>query len=143
MNTKVLAFVLAAGTALTFTAGAQAADRSDAGLFCGSIGLSAGNQIACTKQLQGASNENDRRAVQATWVARSGMVNGTNNINARVPAGSVLPHSTTHYQSAVRFVPNRIVADINRAKNSVRASSELTTQAVAAERSYRTTDFAN
>ncbi len=143
MNTKVLAFILAAGTALTLTTGAQAADRSDAALFCGSIGLSAGSQIACTKQVQSASNDHDRSAVQATWVARSGMVNGNNTVNARVPAGSVLPNSKTHYQSTVRFVPNRVVADINRAKNNVRASSELTTQAVAAERSYITRDFAN
>lgn len=129
MNTKVLAFILAAGTAITLSAGAQANDRDDSAIFCASIGLSKANQATCTKQLAGATRDADREALQTKWVARSGMVAGSD-----------------YYRAKVGFVPNRVTAEINRAVTAALTKPEWQTQVAATEKSHlsdTTVEYAN
>lgn len=107
MNTKVLAFVLAAGTAMALSTGAQANDRTDGRIFCASIGLSQANQATCTKQLVNATNDSVRQSIQVKWVARSGLVAGPE-----------------YRASRDGFTPNRVHAQINRALNAALTAPE-------------------
>ncbi len=115
-----LAFVLAAGMAIAAPAGAQAKDRSDNDIFCAAIGLSEANQIACSKQLAGATSVDDRRSVQVTWVARSATIVGASHLDTPPLGNNPLDGKpATIYYSKVGYVPNRVVADIDRAMNTV------------------------
>src|SRR4051812_759243 len=104
MNTKVLAFILAAGTAITLSAGAQASDRSNSAIFCTAIGLSAANQVACTKQLESATSVDARNAVQVKWVARSEIMEDADHFTTPQLATKTPLMPTT----SPNFVPNRV-----------------------------------
>jgi len=128
MNTKALAIVVAIGTAMALPVDAQAKSRSDNKIFCAAIGLSLENQVACTKQLTTASDTQHRKSMQTTWVARGAMMERPSNFNEPPSASATrLPRSTTHYQSRVAFVPNRVAADIKRAVNRIMTDPEWTT----------------
>jgi len=116
MNIKALAITFIVGTAMALPVGAQALDRVDTGIFCAAIGLSKANQATCTKQLVLATSDYDRKSIQAKWVARSGMVAGPD-----------------YYVSKVGFVPNRVVAEINRALKAALTKPEWKTQVAATE----------
>jgi hypothetical protein len=128
MNTKALAIVVVIGTAMALPVDAQAKSRSDNEIFCAAIGLSLQNQVACTKQLTTASDTQHRKSMQTTWVARGAMMERPSNFNEPPSASATrLPRSTTHYQSRVAFVPNRVAADIKRAANRIMTDPEWTT----------------
>jgi len=129
MNTKALAIILAVGTAITLSAGAQANDRGDSGIFCAAIGLSKANQMTCTKQLVVATSEYNRASIQTKWVARSGLVAGPD-----------------YYVSKVGFVPNRVTAEINRALKAALTTPEWKTQVAETEKvhlSYASIEYTN
>jgi len=129
MNTKTLAIIFTVGTAMALPIGAQAQSRSDNEIFCAAIALAHENQTACAEQLANASDTVSRRSMQVAWVARSGMMDRPNSFNTPSASSTRLPRSTTHYQSRVAYVPNRVAAEINQAVKRVMTDPEWTTAA--------------
>ena len=129
MNTKALAIILAVGTTMALPVGAQAGNRTDNKIFCAAIGLSKANQATCTKQLVIAAGDYDRKSIQAKWVARSGLVAGPD-----------------YYVTKVGFVPNRVVAEINRALNAALTEPEWKAQVATTEKlslTYASIEYTN
>ena len=125
MNVKVLAIILAVGTAMALPAGAQA--RSDSDIFCASIALSPENQAACMKQLASANSNYSRKSMLPPWVARGEIMENPSRFSAPPQASrTLLPRSTTHFRAKVNYVPNRVAAEINRAVKAVRTDPAFT-----------------
>src|SRR5262245_35843736 len=120
MKFEALTLTLAAGMALALPA--YASDRSDNTVFCAAIGLAQADQSNCVKQLNNTASIAERDYVQATWVARSPMIDVANapvlgNSSVDGKPGSIYQH--------VDYVSNRVANEINRAIASVQSNPAM------------------
>ena len=133
MKIQTLALTLAAGMAMAVPA--LASDRSENATFCAVIGLSHADQISCEKQL---TNSYDRSAAQADWVARGTLIEAAAHGNIPALGNSPLDGMpATVYQNNGGFISNRVVAQVQRAVNTVLSTPALARMAATESASRR------